>query len=55
MPVKVRKRYASEGGKEWKIVEADNPGHVKGESDTKGKAEASARARNAAIHNKGKK
>lgn len=47
MPVAVRKKRASEGGKAYKIVEA-RTGEVKGESDTMRDAEATARIRNAA-------
>ena len=50
MPVVVRKRYANEGGKPWKIVEKDDRRHVKGESTSKAKAQSSANARNAARH-----
>jgi hypothetical protein len=49
MPASVRKRRKGEKGKLWKIVDPD--GTVKGESDTKAKAEASARIRTEA-HNK---
>ena len=45
MPVKVRKKRASESGKAYKIVEAST-GEVKGQSATKSAAEASARVRN---------
>lgn len=38
----------AESGKAWKIVEVET-GRVVGESDTKAKAESSARARNAAL------
>jgi hypothetical protein len=44
VPVHVEKR-----GSKYVIVE-DATGRVKGTSDTKAKAEASARARNAAMH-----
>ena len=47
MPVKVRARRKGESGKLWKIVNAST-GSVEGQSDTRAKAEASARARNAA-------
>lgn len=46
MPVKVRKRRASEGGKLWKIVEA-RTGRIVGQSETKQKASRSAAIRNA--------
>jgi len=46
MPVHVEKR-----GKKWVIIETAT-GKVKGHSDTKENAEASARARNWAHHNK---
>ncbi len=46
MPVRVRKRNAREGGKAYKIVEIGT-GEVKGEADTRIKASASARVRNA--------
>ena len=45
MPVVVRK---GKGARPWKIVEKST-GKIKGTSTTKAKAEASARARNAAI------
>ncbi len=45
MPVRVRRKRASESGKAYKIVEATT-GAVKGQSATKRDAEASARARN---------
>jgi hypothetical protein len=48
MPVKVRPRRSGEGGKPWKIVNAET-GKVEAESDTQANADASARARNAAI------
>ena len=47
MPVKVRKKRASETGKAYKIVEAST-GTVKGQSATKSAADASARVRNQA-------
>ena len=51
MPVRTRKKFASEGGKRYKIVEVGT-GKVEGQSDTKRGAEASARARNAADREK---
>ena len=48
MPVVVQKR-----GKGWVIVEKAT-GKVKGHSTSKAKAQASARARNAALRGKGK-
>lgn len=51
MPVRVRAKYLKEGGKAFKIVEI-NTGRVVGESDTKAKAEGSARVRNAARRRK---
>ena len=48
MPVKVRPRRAGETGKPFKIVNAET-GKVEAESDTRPKAEAAARARNAAV------
>lgn len=48
MPVVVQKR-----GKRWAIVEKAT-GRVKGHSTSKAKAQASARARNAALHGRGK-
>jgi hypothetical protein len=45
MPVRVRKRHKSEGGKLWKIVEVET-GRVVGSSDSREKAEASAIIRN---------
>lgn len=47
MPVKVRKKRASEKGKAYKIVEAST-GKVKGQSATKRDADSSARVRNQA-------
>lgn len=48
MPVKIEKRS---GDRPWKIVEIAT-GRVVGSSETKGDAEASARARNAAHRKK---
>ena len=53
MPVKVRKKYTSEGGKQYKIYEIST-GKVVGESDTKKDAEISASMRNSAIKKKKK-
>jgi hypothetical protein len=50
MPVHVSKRRKGEKGKPWKIREKS--GRVVGQSDTKAKANASARARNAAHRRK---
>lgn len=50
MPVKVRPRRKGEKGAAFKIVEAS--GRVVGQSTTKAKAAASARARNAADRRK---
>lgn len=47
MPVHVRERTKSEGGKRWKIVE-DSTGRVVGQSDDKQRAEISASYRNKA-------
>ncbi len=54
MPVRVRKRNARETGKAFKIVETGT-GKVIGESDTKIKADASARVRNAVDREKRKR
>lgn len=51
MPVKVRRRYAGEGGKAWKIVECGS-GRVVGSSDYRGSALSSARIRNEALRRK---
>lgn len=51
MPVRVRRRRKGEGGKPYKIVEAGS-GALKGQSDTRAKAEASARVRNRADREK---
>ena len=51
MPVKVRLRRKSEKGLPYKIVEVSG-GRVVGQSDSRKKAEASARARNAAHRSK---
>lgn len=48
MPVHVEKRPVK-GGKDYAIVETAT-GKIKGRSETKGKAESSARARNAGMH-----
>lgn len=48
MPVKVRPRRAGEGGKPFKLVNTET-GKVEAESDTRAKADAAARARNAAL------
>ena len=48
MPVEVKKDPKG-GSKPWKIVEKST-GKTKGRSETKEKAQASARARNAASH-----
>jgi hypothetical protein len=47
MPVRVREKRHGESGKRWKIINSMT-GRIEGESDTKEKADASARARNAA-------
>jgi hypothetical protein len=52
--VKVRPRRMGEGGKEWKIV-TEKKGDVVGETDKKWEAEASARDRNEASKEEGKK
>ncbi len=46
MPVKVRPRRAGEGGKPYKVINVET-GKVEAESDTRAKADAAARARNA--------
>lgn len=51
MPVRVRRRFGSESGKAFKIVEVGS-GAVKGQSDTRRDAEASARIRNQAERDK---
>lgn len=50
MPVHVRPRHKGEGGKPFKIVERS--GKIVGQSATRAKAEASARARNRAFRSK---
>jgi hypothetical protein len=50
MPVSVR-HIPVKSGRDWAIVEKST-GHVKGRSETKANAEASARVRNVAIHTK---
>jgi len=47
MPRHVRERRKGEGGARWKIVDPD--GSIRGESNTRKDAEASARAANAAL------